>query len=186
MDANDTDQANSDFRKFHSQCDLVDVFAHPHPDISPPHTYQHSDNRIDYIFITPALTPALQSTVYLPFNIPFISDYGSTYADFDAEILMLGNTNDLVDAARRNLVSGNPKGRENYCKTPQTQFTHNTIITKVNRLYNKIKNRCYTRHEVTTQYEAINKQITGIMLSAEKTCQTNKTGTLAEAAPAWS
>eukprot|EP00957_Ditylum_brightwellii_P099766 7600001-Ditylum_brightwellii.AAC.1 len=35
MDANDTDQANSDFRKFHSQCNLVDVFAHLHPDITP-------------------------------------------------------------------------------------------------------------------------------------------------------
>eukprot|EP00957_Ditylum_brightwellii_P168281 12810912-Ditylum_brightwellii.AAC.1 len=59
MDANDTDQANSDFRKFHSQCDLVNVFAHLHPDITPPHAYQRGVNRIDYIFITPALILSL-------------------------------------------------------------------------------------------------------------------------------
>eukprot|EP00957_Ditylum_brightwellii_P123351 9405515-Ditylum_brightwellii.AAC.1 len=101
MDANDTDQANSDFRKFYSKCNLVDVFAHLHPGITPPHTYQRSDNRIDYIFITPALILALRST----------------------EILMMGNTNNPVDAAWRNLVSGNPKGSENYCETLQTQVT---------------------------------------------------------------
>eukprot|EP00957_Ditylum_brightwellii_P135301 10317253-Ditylum_brightwellii.AAC.1 len=34
MDANDIDQANSDFRKFHSKCNLVDFVAHLHPGIT--------------------------------------------------------------------------------------------------------------------------------------------------------
>eukprot|EP00957_Ditylum_brightwellii_P033861 2566163-Ditylum_brightwellii.AAC.1 len=46
------------------------------------------------------------------------------------EILMMGDTNDPVDAAQRNLVAGNPKGRENYCETLQTQFTQHKIFTK--------------------------------------------------------
>eukprot|EP00957_Ditylum_brightwellii_P109952 8387011-Ditylum_brightwellii.AAC.1 len=114
MDANNTDQANSDFNKFHNKCNLVEVFAHLHPGTTPPHTYQCGDSRIDYIFITPALIPAPQSTGYLPFNNLFMSDHGSTYVDFDTEILMMGKTNDPVDAAGRNLVSGSHKGRENY------------------------------------------------------------------------
>jgi hypothetical protein len=36
MDANDTDQANSDFSKFHNKCNLVEVFAYLHPGITPP------------------------------------------------------------------------------------------------------------------------------------------------------
>eukprot|EP00957_Ditylum_brightwellii_P018367 1382729-Ditylum_brightwellii.AAC.1 len=60
---------------------------------------------------------------------------------------MMGNTNNLVDAAQRNLVSGNPKGRENYCEALQTQFTQHKVFTKVNWLYNKITNGCYTCHE---------------------------------------
>eukprot|EP00957_Ditylum_brightwellii_P046089 3496505-Ditylum_brightwellii.AAC.2 len=157
MDANDTDQANSDFRKIHNKCNLVDVFAHLHPGITPPHTYQCNDNRIDYIFITLALIPALQSTGYLPFNNLFISDHGSTYIDFDTEILMMGKTNDPVDAAWCNLVSGNPKGRGNYCETLQTLFTQHKIFTKVNGLYYKIKNGCYICNEVTVQYKVIDK-----------------------------
>eukprot|EP00957_Ditylum_brightwellii_P200368 15275771-Ditylum_brightwellii.AAC.1 len=74
----------------------------------PPNTYQHGDKHIDYIFITPALIPALWSTGFLPFNIPFISDHGATYADFDEEILFTGKTNNPVDSAQRNLISGNP------------------------------------------------------------------------------
>eukprot|EP00957_Ditylum_brightwellii_P002538 194949-Ditylum_brightwellii.AAC.1 len=68
----------------------------------------------------------------------------------------MGKPDNPVDAAQRNLVSVNPKGRENYCETLQTLFTQHKIFTNVNRLYNKIKNGCYTRNEVTIQYEAIN------------------------------
>eukprot|EP00957_Ditylum_brightwellii_P108712 8292384-Ditylum_brightwellii.AAC.1 len=85
IDANDTDRATTDFRRLSKQCDLVDVFTHLHPDETPPHTYQRGGNRIDYILITPALIPALRSTGFLPFNIPFMSDHGSAYADFDEE-----------------------------------------------------------------------------------------------------
>eukprot|EP00957_Ditylum_brightwellii_P072581 5515762-Ditylum_brightwellii.AAC.1 len=89
MDANNDDQVQSDFRRLYCQNDLVDVFAHLHPGITQPNTYQRGDNRIDYIFITPALKPALRSTGFLPFNVPFTSDHGAAYADFDEEILFM-------------------------------------------------------------------------------------------------
>eukprot|EP00957_Ditylum_brightwellii_P136790 10431024-Ditylum_brightwellii.AAC.1 len=114
MDANDGNQASSDFQKFHRQNNLVDVFTHLHPRATPPHTYQRGNNQIDYIFITPAAIPALRSTGYLPFNIPFISDHSAAYADFDEEVLFLGHTNNPVDSAKRNLISGDPKCRDNY------------------------------------------------------------------------
>eukprot|EP00957_Ditylum_brightwellii_P043354 3286927-Ditylum_brightwellii.AAC.1 len=82
-----------------------------------------------------------------------MSDHGSTYVNFDTEILMMGKTNDPVDAALHNLVSGNSKGREKYCETLQALFTQHKIFTKINWLYNKIKNGRYTRNEVTVQYE---------------------------------
>eukprot|EP00957_Ditylum_brightwellii_P045534 3452190-Ditylum_brightwellii.AAC.1 len=66
------------------------------------------DNRIDYIFIMPALISVLCATSFLPFNIPFTSDHGAAYANFDEEILFMGKTNDPVGSAQRNLISGNP------------------------------------------------------------------------------
>eukprot|EP00957_Ditylum_brightwellii_P023805 1796589-Ditylum_brightwellii.AAC.1 len=40
MDANDNNQDTSDFRKFYTNNDLVDVFKCLHPEITPPNTYQ--------------------------------------------------------------------------------------------------------------------------------------------------
>eukprot|EP00957_Ditylum_brightwellii_P187519 14280638-Ditylum_brightwellii.AAC.1 len=66
--------------------DLVYAFRHLHPDATPPNTYQRSINRLDYIFITPAHTPALKATGFLPFNEPFLTDHGALFADFDKTI----------------------------------------------------------------------------------------------------
>eukprot|EP00957_Ditylum_brightwellii_P128210 9778363-Ditylum_brightwellii.AAC.1 len=93
MDANDDNQDQSDLWRFLRQNDLVNVFEHLHTGVTPPHTYQRGDKRIDYMFITPALIPALRSTGFLPFNLPFTSDHGATYVDFDEETLFMGKTN---------------------------------------------------------------------------------------------
>eukprot|EP00957_Ditylum_brightwellii_P074829 5686940-Ditylum_brightwellii.AAC.1 len=82
MDINDDDQASSDFQKFYCQNNLVNVLTHLHQRATPPHTYQRGYSQIDYIFITPALIPALYSTGYLPFNILFISNHSAAYATF--------------------------------------------------------------------------------------------------------
>eukprot|EP00957_Ditylum_brightwellii_P126827 9667735-Ditylum_brightwellii.AAC.1 len=64
----------------------------------------------------PALIPVLQSTGFLPFNLLITSDHGAAYVNFDKEILFMGKTNNPVDSAWRNLISGNPTGRNNYCE----------------------------------------------------------------------
>ena len=150
IDANDTDHTTTDFGRFCKQCDLVDVFTHLHPENTPPHTYQRGNNRIDYILITPALTPALKSTGFLPFNIPFMSDHGLAYADFDEEVLFLGMTNNPVDSARRNLISTNPKGRANYCDDMADQFLRHNITHRVEQLYHRIKRGRHASHDVVT------------------------------------
>ena len=90
IDANDTDNEGTDLNGFLMENDLVDAFRHLHPDTTPPHTYQQSSNRLDYIFVTPALTPALKASGFLPFNVPFFSDHGALFAEFDKTILFMG------------------------------------------------------------------------------------------------
>eukprot|EP00957_Ditylum_brightwellii_P169735 12919743-Ditylum_brightwellii.AAC.1 len=107
MDANDKDKINSDFRKFYTSNDLVEIFGHLHPGVIPPNTYQHGGNCIDYIFITPSLIPALASTGFLLFNVPFVSDHSATYVVFDKEILFMGELNNPIEGVNRNLIAGN-------------------------------------------------------------------------------
>eukprot|EP00957_Ditylum_brightwellii_P208563 15358050-Ditylum_brightwellii.AAC.1 len=176
MDVNDNDQAQSDFRRFSRQNDLVDVFAHLHPGTTPPNAYQRGGKRIDYVFITPALILALRATGFLLFNIPFTSDHGAAFADFDEKILFLGKTNNPVDSAQRNLISGNPTGRENYCDEIKKQFVQHNIVKKVDALYRKIQNHGYVLTDVITQYATLDRQITEMMLHTERKCRAPKMG----------
>eukprot|EP00957_Ditylum_brightwellii_P120291 9178722-Ditylum_brightwellii.AAC.2 len=123
MDANNKDKINSDFRKFYTSNNLVEVFGHLHPGVNPPNKYQCGGNYIDYIFIRPALIPALKSTGFLPFNVPFVSDHSAAYANFDKEILFLGELNNPIEGANRNLIAGNPACQEHYCNLLNEHFT---------------------------------------------------------------
>eukprot|EP00957_Ditylum_brightwellii_P200109 15255051-Ditylum_brightwellii.AAC.1 len=44
IDANETDEVDTDLYKFITDNDLVDTFKHAHPDVTPPNTYQRSNN----------------------------------------------------------------------------------------------------------------------------------------------
>eukprot|EP00957_Ditylum_brightwellii_P044750 3393328-Ditylum_brightwellii.AAC.1 len=56
------------------------------------------------------------------------------------------------------------------------QFLRHNIIQRVKQLYNKIKRGRFELQDVVEQYETLNKQITEIMLSAERRCRKPKTG----------
>eukprot|EP00957_Ditylum_brightwellii_P026297 1988943-Ditylum_brightwellii.AAC.1 len=77
MNVNDEDKINSDFRKFYTSNNLIEEFRHLHPVVTPPNTYQCSENCIDYIFITLTLIPAVIPMGFLPFNVPFVSDHSA-------------------------------------------------------------------------------------------------------------
>eukprot|EP00957_Ditylum_brightwellii_P167407 12744444-Ditylum_brightwellii.AAC.1 len=153
MDANGVDCANPKFEKFHTNNDLVDVFLHLHLNIITPPTYQCGDNRLDYTFITPYLVPALRSTGFLPYNIPFTPDHRAAYADFDEDLLFMGTTNNLLDHAYRNLITSIPKCRENYCESLKQTFKRDKIIEK---------------------YKNIDRKSTELMIGTEKRCRSLK------------
>eukprot|EP00957_Ditylum_brightwellii_P197658 15058318-Ditylum_brightwellii.AAC.1 len=69
------DAEGTDLHTFLIENEFVGAFCHLHPDANPPNTYQRSENRLDYIFITPALTPALKTVRFLLFNVPFLTDH---------------------------------------------------------------------------------------------------------------
>eukprot|EP00957_Ditylum_brightwellii_P139610 10640863-Ditylum_brightwellii.AAC.1 len=60
INANETDEVTSNIHKFLTDTDLVNAFRHAHPNVTPPNTFQRSDNCLDYIFITPAIIPAFK------------------------------------------------------------------------------------------------------------------------------
>eukprot|EP00957_Ditylum_brightwellii_P009092 687536-Ditylum_brightwellii.AAC.1 len=85
-----------------------------------------------------------------------------------------GKTTSTLDSAYCNLMSSNLQSKENYCKRVKLNFKQDKINKKVDKLYNKVKSGNYNKSAVVECYEQLDRQITGIMLGAEKKCRTPK------------
>eukprot|EP00957_Ditylum_brightwellii_P149546 11388126-Ditylum_brightwellii.AAC.2 len=176
INANETDNIGTGLQTFLLGNELIDAFSHLHPDIAPPHTYQHSDNRLDYIFITPALIPALKGVGFLPFNLPFLTDHGALFADFDKKILFLGDMDNPLDIGQRNLVANNPACHDKYVKLLAKLFRQHKICEKVAELNDKVQASTISVVEAIEVYKCLDGQITQFMLSAKKRCCKGETG----------
>eukprot|EP00957_Ditylum_brightwellii_P142991 10894954-Ditylum_brightwellii.AAC.1 len=153
IDTNETDSNGTGLQTFFIENDLVDAFSHLHPNTAPPNTYQHSNNRLDYIFISPALILTLKAVGFLLFNVPFLTDYGVIFADFDKEVLFLGDTDNPLDTAQRNLVANNPACHDKYVKLLSKHFKEHNMCGKVADLNNKVQTGAISAKEATGIYE---------------------------------
>eukprot|EP00957_Ditylum_brightwellii_P066452 5044764-Ditylum_brightwellii.AAC.1 len=68
MDTNDIKGGDTNLQKFLIKHDRIDAHEQLHHHCTPPNTHQCRQEQIDYIFITPALAPALPSARFLQFN----------------------------------------------------------------------------------------------------------------------
>eukprot|EP00957_Ditylum_brightwellii_P146972 11189409-Ditylum_brightwellii.AAC.1 len=80
------------------------------------------------MLITPGLLPMLQAIGYLPFHTGNFSDHSALWADFDPEVLFMGEIGSAVDPAARKLKRSNPKWVENYMEVLEVHFTNQNIL----------------------------------------------------------
>eukprot|EP00957_Ditylum_brightwellii_P119740 9135874-Ditylum_brightwellii.AAC.1 len=78
----------------------------------------------------PALTPALKAVGFLPFNVPFLTDHGSLFANFEEDTLFLGALDNPLDQTQRKLVANNPTCRDKYVKILTNLFSDHKICKK--------------------------------------------------------
>eukprot|EP00957_Ditylum_brightwellii_P001643 127364-Ditylum_brightwellii.AAC.1 len=156
--------------------DLVDAFGHLHLDVTPPNTYQSSNNRQVYIFITPSLTPALKAVGLLPFNILFLTDHGALFADFDKTVSFMGKLDNLLDQSRRKLIANNPACRDKYVEILSKRFDDHKIIENFKELRRRVNTDSISTEEAITRYEQLDAQRTEFMLSAKRCCRRSTCG----------
>ena len=139
MDANDKKGGDTNLQKFLNKHDLMDAHEQLHHHCTPPNTHQQGQEQIDYVFITPALAPALLSAGFLQFNVPFISDHCTLHVDFDADILFNGEMPNVLEPNARNLVESNPAAQEKYVSTLEQSFINSRIRERVKKLEHDLK-----------------------------------------------
>eukprot|EP00957_Ditylum_brightwellii_P026008 1966542-Ditylum_brightwellii.AAC.1 len=62
----------------------------------------------------PTLIPDIKAVSFLPFNVPFLSDHGSMYADFHTDLLLLGINDIPIDIKTRKLITNHMSCRDKY------------------------------------------------------------------------
>eukprot|EP00957_Ditylum_brightwellii_P026833 2029005-Ditylum_brightwellii.AAC.1 len=122
-----TEEGN--FKNFINKNDLIDAYKHLHLD-SNPATYLRGHKRLDYVFTTLGLFPALRAAGYLLFHTGIFSDHSALFVDFDPESLFHRDLSSLVDPAMRKLKSTNPQRVDNYSDTLQAYFEAHNILER--------------------------------------------------------
>eukprot|EP00957_Ditylum_brightwellii_P042548 3221610-Ditylum_brightwellii.AAC.1 len=111
----------------------------------------------------PALTLALKAVGFLPFDVPFLTDYGSLFADFKEDILFLGALENPLDQNHRKLVANNPTCRGKYAEILTNLFNDHKVCRKVAKLQRKVNEKFITLNEAISVYEKLDQQITEFM-----------------------
>eukprot|EP00957_Ditylum_brightwellii_P140446 10700763-Ditylum_brightwellii.AAC.1 len=174
MDANEVDMPGSALQKFINKNDLGDALANKHPNVTPPHTYQRRDNRLDYIFVTPAFLPCITTVCFLPFNAPFLTEHGALYADFEEELMILGMQENPIKQSTCKLVADNPTCRDKYVEILLEYFDHYNICQRVEELYTCVKEDSITARAILEEFELPDRQIMEFILSVEDKCRKGK------------
>jgi len=94
MDANDTmDAEKSQLKRFITSTGLIDSMSHRHR--HPPRTCIKGARRINYIFLSPTLVPAMRRVGQLGIQDAILSDHCGIWIDFNVRKLFKGSTESL-------------------------------------------------------------------------------------------
>jgi hypothetical protein len=102
------------FARLSTKWNLVEVIQHFHGIDGEPPTYARGSRRIDYLFMTPNLLPAVTKCGILPYSEIMDGDHRMPYADMHTPTLLGGDLASLSATPVRILRSKDGKAREQY------------------------------------------------------------------------
>ena len=148
-------------------CGLRDPLTIQHTEHPPPPTYNRGKDRIDYIFVSAGLLPAVQRTGIFPYDHIFISDHRPCFIDFDSGILFQDGTPPIAPHIYRGLQTFDPRLVALYEKTIMKQVKYHKLDEKISTLLEKAETTTWDAND-TRSYESVDKLFTEAMLSAER------------------
>jgi hypothetical protein len=113
---------------------LVDTTAYHHGIEGVVSTYNHSDNRLDYILCTHGLAPTIWRCGVLPFNFVISSDHRDVFIDVDIEEFLGGDPSTLMSAALRGIRSTSPKSCIKCVNVMEQYMQAHKVYCRVERL----------------------------------------------------
>ena len=152
----------SGFASITRDFDLVDIHGHYHSNETEVPTYARGTTRLDFVFCSAPLLPAVEACGIEPFNQHIFSDHRALFVDWDTSLLFGSATPTIVSKAQRRLQTSNAQTRSKYITYLHKYCEDHRITSRLAKL-----------HEAPdpVQAEAIDRDITRGMLAAEKQCR---------------
>lgn len=148
-------------------CGLCDPLCLHHTTSPPPPTYKRGKDRIDYIFVSTGILPAVIRSGLFPYDQVFIADHRPCYIDLDSTILFQEDTPSITPPIYRGLQTLDPRLTTEYINIVNKQIQYHKLDTRIQSLEAQATTGQWHDHHIA-EYEAIDRLLTEAMLSAEK------------------
>ena len=117
-----------------ASCGLKDPLALQHQDRPFPASYFRGKNRIDFIFVTPRLLPAVERSGSLPYYSMFQGDHRPYYLDLTASVVFADNTYEIACPKGRGLQLHDPRIVTKYKDALYEQLSYHKCHEKLQEL----------------------------------------------------
>jgi hypothetical protein len=131
-----------------------------------PPSHIRGSQRINYIFVTPGIFPATQSSGSLSYHTLFQGDHRAYYLDFDAQALFSDRAYEISPAIHRKLCLQDPWLVHQYRASLHVQLQAHNAYHKLETLLQHVADKTWTDTQ-TVEYLALDTVITKAMLYAE-------------------
>jgi exonuclease III len=152
----------SGFAKITSAFQLVDVLGHFHSVQTEVPTYARGTERLDYVFCSADLLPAVASCGAEPFNQHIFSDHRALFLDWHEDILFGSKCPSIVPHTQRRLVAKHRPSATKYIDELHKYSTEHNILERLGKLAD---------NPDPLLAEKIDRDITRGMLVAESRCR---------------
>ena len=142
---------------------LTDAYCHKHGLSNETSTYARGNRRVDYILVSPRLVEYIRHTGAEPFNFRIFSDHRGLFVDFSMPGFFDRAPNALAKLQTRDLIYDCPRHIKLYLSKTADYFRQHNIPSRVKTLLNGDRD-----DQVA---EALDRDITRAMLSAEAACK---------------
>ena len=144
---------------------LTDTHCFRHGITNEKPTYARGTKRVDYILVSRRLTEYIHRCGAEPFNLRIFSDHRGLFVDFSLPGFFDRAPNALAKLHTRDLIYDCPRHVRQYLLKTSSYFREHDILFRLNELMTGARD--------DAEAEAIDRDITRAMLTAEATCKSN-------------
>jgi hypothetical protein len=158
--------------------DLLDLLPYHHGIDGEIETFARGSKRLDYALGSQELAESIVRIGVTPYNFIITSDHRGIFIDFDIDVFLGGDPNQLMSPALRGIKSNSPKQCRKYVQAVTKYLTQHKVFERATRAQHLTDQHGLTQ-QLKRQWDRIDQDLLRANLHAEQLTKTRDR-------PAWS